>query len=95
MSEYNKVCQSIIKAWDEIVNNGMKGTGDRELRTVFVLSSLITGSEAGFIIPQAGEDVEWIETNKEAFQNLADAGDLDFQGVVKEIEIREDLKFGK
>lgn len=45
--------------------------------------------EAGFILPQAGEDVEWLQGNMEAFQAKADAGDEEFKDMVAEVKQRK------
>lgn len=43
----------MTEAWDQIVSDraGKQREGERELRAVFVLGTIIAGSEAGFELP--------------------------------------------
>jgi hypothetical protein len=41
---------------------------------------------------KAGEEREWLVKHKPEFQKLADEGNLDFAGVMKELAEREDFK---
>ena len=61
--EFDKLCQSLIEAWDRVINGGNRGSGDMELRTVFVHDNIVSGSEAGFIIPRVGflQDTLWLQ----------------------------------
>lgn len=59
---------------------------DNELRAIIVMGSIIGGMEAGFLLPEPGEDVKWVETNLESFRTKASQGDEDFVQTLKEIE---------
>ena len=85
---YNSVCASIASAWASIIGT----TPELELRGIFMLGDIVAGWEAGFPIPQAGEDKAWLKHYVGDFKKLADAGDPDFVGIIKELETREDLK---
>jgi len=84
---YNQLCASIHRAWTEIVGT----EGDAELRAIFVLGSIVAGWEAGFPLPQAGEDKQWLRENMEEFEKRAE-GDEDFRGLVEEVGRRGELR---
>jgi len=85
---YNSVCASIASAWASIIGT----TSELELRGIFILGDIVAGWEAGFPIPQAGQDKAWLKHYVSDFKKLADAGDADFAGVMKELETRKDLQ---
>lgn len=98
---YQELCADIIKAWDDIVgvNSNTHGTANayanghdkerkQELRAIFLLGGIVAGSEAGFPIPQAGQDGEWMKENWPAFERKAEEGDEDFVEFVREIKER-------
>lgn len=92
-ADWNELCKEIERAWYEIAGTPLpqqKGrtAPDTTLRSVIVIGGLIAGLEAGFILPQAGGDVAWLEENWEEFNRRADAGDEEMQGMVKEITER-------
>jgi hypothetical protein len=45
-----------------------------------------------FPVPQAGQDKAWLKHYVSDFKKLANAGDADFAGVMKELETRKDLQ---
>ncbi len=67
-------------------------TGEQELRAVFILGDIVTGSEAGFTFPPAGEDKKWLREHFKEFESRAREGDEGFAGLVKEVREREDLR---
>jgi hypothetical protein len=87
-ADFDAVCSAIAEAWAEIVKPRYP---EDELRSIFVLGSIVAGWEAGFALPPAGGDGAWIERNMAAFREKAEAGDEDFAGLVKEVAEREDL----
>jgi hypothetical protein len=44
--------------------------------------------EAGFVVPEAGKDGEWLAENMGAFKARAEAGEKEFVELVKEVEER-------
>ena len=52
------------------------------------MGGIIAGLEAGFVLPAAGGDVQWLEENWEEFNRRAEAGDEEMKGMVKEIQER-------
>lgn len=88
---WDEVCGSLSDAWKDIV--GSSGDDDeKELRAVFILGSIIGGAEAGFPLPKAGEDQEWLQTHMKEFQRLAGQGDEEMKEMIEEIEERGLLK---
>lgn len=61
---------------------------DRGLYSVFVLGDLVAGREAGFEIPEAGKDAEWLAENMNAFKARAEGGEVEFGELVAEVEER-------
>ena len=55
---------------------------------MIVMGGLISGIEAGFTLPPAGGDVQWLHENWEAFNEKAEAGDEEFVEMVKEVKER-------
>lgn len=64
--DYNCLMSSLVQAWADIVGN----TGNQELRVVFVLG-FVSGYEAGFAFPPAGEDTKWLKENYKEFEDRA------------------------
>ena len=96
--DWNELSMLIARAWDDIVGRGLpkikRGSEDPDtsLRSVILLGDIIGGLEAGFVLPPAGGDVEWLHQNWEAFNFKADDGDEEFKELVKEVEVRGLLK---
>jgi len=60
-----------MEAWDQVVSDraGHQRGGERELRAVFVLGTIIAGSEAGFELPPVSlcfTFLSWVESSREA-----------------------------
>ena len=88
MEDYHALTSSLNQAWSSIVGD----SGDKELRAVFLLGDLITGSEAGFPIPWAGQDKQWLKKHYTGFERKAREGDDEFVDLLNEIREREDLR---
>ena len=52
------------------------------------MGGIIAGLEAGFVLPVAGGDVEWLEANWGEFQRRAEGGDEEMKGLVEEVKER-------
>ena len=50
-ADFNKLCTSVSEAWEKTINPHKKKSEDLELRAIFVLGTIIAGSEAGFELP--------------------------------------------
>jgi len=59
---------------------------------IFILGDIVAGMEAGFALPQAGEDQNWLKVNLAAFRERAESGDEDFKDVLREIRTRPAFK---
>ncbi|EME41110.1 hypothetical protein DOTSEDRAFT_37805 [Dothistroma septosporum NZE10] len=60
---------------------------DHTLRSCILLGGLIGGYEAGFMIPPAGGDVQWMKDNWDEFKMKAQS-DEEFKDMVDEVEER-------
>ena len=96
-AEYNKLCQSIQQAWDQVIaslprhpyNKAARTPGDdKELRTIFVMPTIFAGREVDFELPEAGQETEWLKENMEAFEKRAKDGDEELVDMVKDVEER-------
>ena len=94
--DFNALCADLSAAWESIVPlpkvKRSAPDEDRALYSVFVLGDIEAGMEAGFAIPEAGKDGEWLAENMGAFKARAEEGDEDFKDLVKEVEERGMLK---
>ena len=63
-----------------------------ELHTGFILGDIVAGWEAGFSVPPAGQDREWMKTNASEFQKKAREGDENMQGLVQELKTRKEFQ---
>ncbi|GIZ44097.1 hypothetical protein CKM354_000730600 [Cercospora kikuchii] len=79
--DWDQLCEEVVAAWQKIVP-------DAELRGVFILGSMTAGWEAGFTMPSAGQDVQWLKDNWQAFEEKAKAGDEDFADMLIDIKQR-------
>jgi phenylpyruvate tautomerase PptA (4-oxalocrotonate tautomerase family) len=91
--DWNELCKEVEAAWYNICGTPLpqqKGRAypDTTLRSVIVMGGIIAGLEAGFVLPVAGGDVEWLGSNWEEFNRRADNGDEEMKGMVKEIQER-------
>lgn len=64
----------------------------KELHAVFILPSIGAGWEAGFLVPEAGKDGQWIKENMGKFEKKAEEGDQVFRDLVEEIKARKELQ---
>lgn len=96
-ADFNALCAEIAAAWDEIVVPLPKvkrsaPDEDRGLYSVVVLGDIKAGMEAGFEIPEAGKDAEWLAENMNAFKARAEDGEVEFKELVEEVEERGLIK---
>ena len=52
------------------------------------MGGMVAGLEVGFILPQAGGDVQWLQENWEGFNQKANEGDEEMADLVKEVQER-------
>ena len=60
----------------------------KTIKLIDGLGSITAVYEAGFMMPEAGHDQEWLKENIDAFKKKADDGDEDFQEMVEECQKR-------
>ncbi|KAE8452077.1 hypothetical protein EG329_002243 [Mollisiaceae sp. DMI_Dod_QoI] len=84
----NQHCKSVIECWEKTIGSGPQNG----IHAVWIMGALSAGMEAGFPRPLVGEEYEWLVKHKAEFQRLADQGNQDFVGLIKELAEREDFK---
>lgn len=91
--EFLSLCKSIEETWNRIVYEPAKSEQNRyKLQTMILSPFNLIGFEAGFELPIAGEDGNWLKKHWDEFRQKANEGDEDFIQVVKEAEERGLLK---
>ncbi|KAK3662332.1 hypothetical protein LTR22_006865 [Elasticomyces elasticus] len=92
--DWEDLTSQLQAAWDKTVGAGLPKVRrsdpdqDTSLRSVVLMGDLMFMKELGFVVPQAGGDVQWLQENWEEFNKRADAGDEDFKGMVEEVKER-------
>lgn len=89
--DWDALTDEIVAAWNRVVPMPTAKGGkpvDYELRSCILLGGLIGGYEAGFHIPPAGQDVQWIRDHWDEFVMKAQSGDEEFKEMVEEIQGR-------
>ncbi|KAF3052379.1 hypothetical protein E8E11_011205 [Didymella keratinophila] len=90
--QYGEHCKELIAAWDRIAGpEDVDSKHDKTLRTVWIMGALTTAVEMGFQRPAAGEEIEWLRSNKDDFKRLAGHGDEDMQQMMEELRSRKDF----
>ena len=92
--DWEDLCAGIAGAWEKIAgtplprSKGRPEHADTKLRSVIVMGGILGGLEAGFALPAAGGDVEWLGQHWEAFSERAEGGDQEFKAMVEEVRER-------
>ncbi|RMX89853.1 hypothetical protein D0869_00553, partial [Hortaea werneckii] len=93
--DWNDLTRQLQSAWTSIVGPGLPKLrrsdaeeSDTSLRSVIICGEILGGMEAGFFLPPAGGDGEWVARNWEAFRERADKGEEEFGDLVREVEER-------
>ena len=87
--QYQSLCNSIHAAWRDAVGNG--DTDESKLRAIFVLGTIISGWEGGFMIPEAGKDQEWLQENLPEMEKTAEK-DQDIKEMLEELRTRTEFQ---
>jgi len=99
-ADWEDLSRQIDAVWGEIVGKGLpkvrraEPEPDTSLRSVILLGDIIGGMEAGFTLPPAGGDVQWMRENLADFKQRAETGEEEFVEMVREIEERGLLEGG-
>ncbi|RFU29398.1 hypothetical protein B7463_g6941, partial [Scytalidium lignicola] len=87
-AQLEDMTHKLVKIWDEIVGTSKEA----QLRGVYIKGTIDSALEGGFMLPMPGKFEQWVKDNTENFKKLADAGDTDFIGLMKEIETRPEFQ---
>ncbi|KAF8148749.1 hypothetical protein K438DRAFT_1625359 [Mycena galopus ATCC 62051] len=91
---YESLCRQIEAAWIASVGDpATQGVAHARLGGAFVMGPVTAAYEQGLMIPEAGQDVEWVRGNLAKFQALADDGNEFCRDMIAELRTREDFKF--
>lgn len=95
------LCYSIQKVWPDIVDapaarhrTSLSDAKQYGLHSVIIRPSNPVGLEAGFELPLAGQDQEWLRKNWAEFQSKAADGDDEFSNLVADVQGRSLLSQG-
>lgn len=94
--DFKGLCQSIQDVWNRIMYEPVRRETEApvselkqyELHTIIVQPSNPVGREAGFDLPLAGEDGQWLRRYWSDFQERARQGEEEFVDLVHEVEER-------
>ncbi|KAJ8116011.1 hypothetical protein OPT61_g2462 [Boeremia exigua] len=90
--QYGEHCRELMKAWDTILDPArIDSSHEKTLRTVWIMGALTTAVEMGFQRPAVGQEIDWLRSNKESFEELAKQGDEDMQQLMVELQTRDDF----
>ncbi|KAH8807859.1 hypothetical protein F5884DRAFT_833538 [Xylogone sp. PMI_703] len=89
--DFDKLCLRLVDVWNEVLFGGEVPndpmTNDVSmLNGVFVFRSIEASYEGGGLLPHPGEDEQWMKSNLASWKALAEAGNQDFQSIVKDVE---------
>ncbi|KAJ7692554.1 hypothetical protein B0H17DRAFT_1061254 [Mycena rosella] len=91
---YESLCRQIEATWTASVGDpATQGVAHAHLAGAFVLGTVTVANEQGFMIPEAGQDAEWMRENLPKFQALADDRNELCRDMIAELRTREDFKF--
>ena len=62
-----------------------------ELHGIYIFADILAGAEAGFHLPAAGQESDWLAANMSRFQERARYGDADFRDLLQEMHTRNDI----
>ena len=91
--DWNELCKDVEAAWYDICGAPLpRGKGkpelDTSLRSVIIMGGITAGMEAGFLLPAAGGDVQWLQENWDAFNEKAAAGEEEWVNMVADVKKR-------
>ncbi|ATY62386.1 hypothetical protein A9K55_009236 [Cordyceps militaris] len=93
-ADFDKVAKAIEDAWYSTVGKGsseqhpyLREAPETRLHALAMLP-IVTAREAGFAIPVAGEEAEWIGEQLPVFKQLAASGDAGFVSLLSELQAK-------
>ncbi|KAJ6522232.1 hypothetical protein DFH09DRAFT_1372776 [Mycena vulgaris] len=91
---YESLCRQLEAAWTASVGDpATQGGAHAHFSGAYVLGTVAASYKQGWMVPEAGQDVEWMHENLPKFQALADDGNEFCRDMIAELRTREDLKF--
>ncbi|KAJ7101703.1 hypothetical protein C8R44DRAFT_809199 [Mycena epipterygia] len=91
---YESLCHQIEAAWIASIGDpATQGGAHAHFAGVYVLGTVTASYKEGFMVSEAGQDVEWTRENLPKFQALADDGNEFCRDMIAELRTREDFKF--
>lgn len=92
-ADWNDLIQQVTEAWERVCGPPLpQGKArlqpDTSLRMVAVMGGLVAAMEAGFVIPAAGGDAQWLRDHWEVFKAKADQGEQEFVELVRDARDR-------
>ncbi|KAM3453973.1 hypothetical protein MY4038_004681 [Beauveria bassiana] len=92
-ADFDQVAKELEDAWYDVVGKGAKTSEhpylveDPETRLHAIgMLPIVTAREAGFTIPVAGEEAEWIREQLPVFKQLAGHGEASFVSLLSELQ---------
>ncbi|KAF2834436.1 hypothetical protein M501DRAFT_1001204 [Patellaria atrata CBS 101060] len=77
--------------WNTIMS---PSSTSEKLHTTFLLNTIAGGQEAGFLLPEAGNDVEWVKDNLAEFEKRAGEKEEDIADLLDEVKKRKVFGLG-
>lgn len=62
---------------------------EKQLGSIFIQGEILAGWEKGVMIPEAGNDKQWLQAHWSEFKKRAEAGDAEMKELVEDVERRK------
>ena len=70
-------------------NHVASGSKEKQLGSIFIQGEILAGWEQGIMIPEAGNDKQWLQEHWSEIKKKAEVGDEDMKELVEDIEKRK------
>jgi len=90
--QYALLCNEIGQAWKDAIgvdNHVASGSKEKQLGSIFIQGEILAGWEQGIMIPEAGNDKQWLQEHWSEIKKKAEVGDEDMKELVEDIEKRK------
>jgi hypothetical protein len=84
--QYAELCHRIDKGWKKSI--GPNAGKEKQLTSIFVQGITVAGWEQSVMLPEPGNDREWMRQHLGDFKKRAESGDEDMKALVEDIEKR-------
>jgi hypothetical protein len=85
--EYAELCHRIEEGWKNAM--GPNPSKEKQLTSIFVQGIIAAGWEQGVMIPESGNDRDWLKEHLADFKKRADSGEEEMKELVEDIETRK------